>query len=498
MSTCGWSSLRPSIPVLLAAALGACSSAPYTGGGPLDLDAPSADLGAAVDLQAPPAPAEGRLRFARTFAAEQASARATATDAAGHIVVGGRFYGRADLGGGEVTAPGTQSDAFVIKLGPNGKALWARTATGPAHNLVWDLAVDKAGSIIAVGYSLGTIDFGTGPLPGSEPGFAASFVVKYAADGTLLWARTFSTLGLGDNKARSVTVDAEDNLLITGSLESKVDFGGGAIDPGVFDGTFLVKLAPDGRHLLSRLVGPASGFRGEVNQIRVAPDGDLLLAGSALGTVDLGGGPIPVDGTDRHAFFLRLGQAGTYKLARLLGRDRSSVSVGSNLAVDRDGDLLLTGYFTGSLDCGGGQRFESPRNALYIARYTASGEHRWSRGVPSAAGHILPGGLALDSASRVVVGGEYTDVVSFDPPLPRVQSQKNLFLLKLDRDGSSLWSRGYGPASGAATTLDVAVDPADHTIAVGSFNGTIDFSGTSLTSGDSGKSDGLFVAKLSP
>lgn len=501
MSTRGCRSLC--LYVLLTAS-GACSSAPYTGGSLGDLGAPGSDLAGpradqgAADLQAPVPPAQGLLRFALDYDGYQHTAAAVAADATGGFAVGGRFFQELRLGSATFTAPGTQSDALVTRHAADGKLLWARVGTGAALDAVTGIAVDRAGNVIAVGFTQGSVDFGQGPLPGATPNFQSTFVVKYAPDGALLWAREFPNTGPGGNLARAVTVDAEDNVIVVGTFEAKVDFGGGPLEAAVSLSTYVLKLSPDGRHLLSRLVGPPSGLRGTVRAVRVAPDGDLLFAGSALGTVDFGGGPIAVDGTVNHAFFARYSPAVAYKTARLFGTESTSSSHGSGLAVDRDGDILITGAFSGSIDCGTGPLPGVTRSAMFIGRYTRDGAHRWSHVFTSPTGVVDANALALDSAGRALVGGSFVDTVDFGVPLPSAKADADPFLLKLDRDGGHLWSRSYASTGGAARVTSVAVGPDDSTLAVGIVDSQLDVGGTALTGGSDGQREGAFLIKLSP
>jgi hypothetical protein len=423
-----------------------------------------------------------------------------ATDASGHIAVGGRFLNKADFGGGEVTSQGTSFDSFVTKLDPDGKPLWSRTFSCSRSDQLRGLAIDRTGSVVAAGFFIGTIDLGTGPLPGSKSDFFAMYVVKYAADGTLLWARTFPTLDGGSVYPRRLAVDPDGNILIVGEMGLKADFGGGVLDTGSIDTALILKLSPSGGHLFSKLIGDGRSFRGEAEAVVSTPDRDVVIAGSAIasaGVVDLGGGPMPVPGTGRNPFVLRYTATGSFKSARLLAGD-TIYTQGIGIGVYPNGDVLLSGSLTGTLDCGGGGLLQSARSAAYVARYTSGGEPVWCKGFPSAAGLVQAHAVGIDSAGRAVVVGEFSDTVSFGGPTLRAQGGSDLFLFKLAGDGSHLWSRAYGSSEPSDRALDVAVDPRDSTVAVGSFTGTLDVDGTVLTSGQGGAGSGALLLKLTP
>jgi hypothetical protein len=66
-----------------------------------------------------------------------------------------------------------------------------------------------------------------------------------------------------------------------------IDFDGGELDGAGGLEMPLVKLAPDGAHIWSKVFGDAAD---QVSQaVVVAPGGEVVLAGDAAGAVNLGG-----------------------------------------------------------------------------------------------------------------------------------------------------------------------------------------------------------------
>ncbi len=112
---------------------------------------------------------------------------AAGTDA----VIVGRFSGPIDFGVKAFTPKNAPfSDLFVVRLGDKGQAIWARAFGGPQHDEAHDVAVDVDGKVVVVGSMSGSIDFGAAGVLVSA-GNTDAFVLKLAPDGTSTWAKRF-------------------------------------------------------------------------------------------------------------------------------------------------------------------------------------------------------------------------------------------------------------------------------------------------------------------
>ena len=85
-----------------------------------------------------------------------------AVDKSGNTYVTGNFAGTAAFGGTSLTSAGDR-DIFVSKISSAGAVLWGQDMGGPAEDVGFDLAVDRAGNIYTTGYFTGTADFDPGP-----------------------------------------------------------------------------------------------------------------------------------------------------------------------------------------------------------------------------------------------------------------------------------------------------------------------------------------------
>lgn len=167
-----------------------------------------------------------------------------AIDGLGNVVVTGLCNFSVDFGGGPLASAGdgASGDIFLVKLNSTGVHLWSKSfgsslslnEVGSAVNF------DGAGYVLLTGSTVGTIDFGGGPLLGD--GWYDIFVARFDSNGSHTWSKRY--VGGGGNAAgRSVAAGSGDNVLATGDYDGSVNFGGATLtSPGATD-TYLVKLA---------------------------------------------------------------------------------------------------------------------------------------------------------------------------------------------------------------------------------------------------------------
>lgn len=155
------------------------------------------------------------------------------------VVVGGRYQGTTDFGGGARTAAGTAVDnPFLLALGPGGAYQWDAVASALGPSSILALVVDGAGRTTAVGGYSGAVNFGAGAHPTPDGG-AGGFAVAYSSTGARAW-EVFRASG-----GRSVRVDGAGNVVAL--------FGGP-------NPQSLSQLDPVG-NLVSQATGPFAEFR---------------------------------------------------------------------------------------------------------------------------------------------------------------------------------------------------------------------------------------------
>lgn len=248
--------------------------------------------------------------------------------------------------------------------------------------------------------------------------------------------------------------------------------------------------------------GPASGevvwariFGDENTQtpggIAVDPEGNVIVAGMFTGTIDFGQGPLLSAGA-HDVFLAKLDREGNAVWSRRFGGADNQAAFA--VATDSLGNIVVVGGFNGAVDLGGGVFQNEPiQQDVFVAKFDGDGNHIWSRHLKGTSA-IFPY-LALDPLmGDVLVAGSFSG--NMDPGSGAVTSagQLDVFLLKLSSaGGATLWQHQYGDVE-QQTVSGVAVDPVGSTVVVGSFRGVLAIDGTVLTNNSA--EDDVFVARF--
>jgi len=104
------------------------------------------------------------------------------------------------------------------------------------------------------------------------------------------------------------------------------------------------------------------------------------------------------------------------------------------IAVDANGNVFVTGFFSGTANFGGSDIINPGASyIMYIAKYNAAGVHQWSRGyggMNTASGL----GIKADGAGNVIVTGHFLGTLDFlvgGPPLVSAGND-DIFLVKFN------------------------------------------------------------------
>jgi len=326
---------------------------------------------------------------------------------------------------------------------------------------------------------------------GAQGTDSALVTVGASAGGSLPWARRFG--GAGSDIGYGVAADAAGNVVMTGTVGSATDFGGGVICPA--SSIFVVKYSAGGAPVWSRCLGGTSGT-GTGRAVAVDGSGNVVVTGSFRGSVDFGGGPLTnVGWTD--IFLAKYSATGAHLWSRRFGGlVQTFDQTGTAVAVDSGGNVIFTGLFQGTADFGGGP-LVTAGDDVFVAKYSPAGQHMWSTHVQGGTGLAIHSygkgrGVAVDAAGNVVVTGSFFGTVDFGAGAMTSPLGWSVFVTKYSAVGAVLWSKSAGGYADSGT--GVAVDASGNIVVAGNFGNWLNF-GTGWLQGNGGS---MFVAKLAP
>jgi hypothetical protein len=374
-------------------------------------------------------------------------AYALTRDDEGGLYVGGYTtgsWGSAGTGGESVV---------VVKYSSIGDVEWVGQIPVLGGGNAKAIAFDAAGSVYAGGDT-------NGDLGGPSAGAADAFVVKYSADGQLLWARQFGTST--EDRANAVAVDAVGNVFVAG-------FTAGSLAAPLLGSRDIViaKYSTSGDLLWIRQIGSSGRDYGMA--LAANSNGDVFLAGEVLNG-NLGGRPL--GGYD--AYVGRISSEGEVLWIRQFGTSTSEAA--RAVVVDENDDVFVAGWTYGDL---------AAKNAgqedLYVAKFSSAGDALWAQQTGSSEIDRCFS-AALDSTGNIFVSGyraHFPAVTEIDGLLARFSPQS--YVPWTTHFATNALDVGYG----------LVVDDADDVIVTGVTGGEL--GGPFL-----GGNGDVFLAKFAP
>jgi hypothetical protein len=220
--------------------------------------------------------------------------------------------------------------------------------------------------------------------------------------------------------------------------------------------------------------------------------GNMIVVGAFVGTLDFGGGPLATASSDQDMFVVKLDAFGQHLWSKRFGAKGNDGA--RAVAVDASGNIWIAGVYQSTVDFGGGALVSANGTTdAVVVELSPSGAHLFSKGFGAGGGDEATA-IAVSAAGNVVVGGHFRNTVDFGGGPITAGGLDDQFILGLTSQGAHVFSHGYGDANNQAAKR-VAFDGAGSVYFTATFEGTVDYGGGPITS--AGGVDGVLV-KLSP
>ncbi|HVK68374.1 MAG TPA: hypothetical protein VM694_28135, partial [Polyangium sp.] len=383
---------------------------------------------------------------------------------------------------------GNQGSVYVAKVDAVGNVAWTKTFPASNIGLARGVAVDSAGRITVVGEFTGTINFGGSDLQSNGIDL---FMFQLDGAGAHVWSKK---LGAGNTQsAQDVDIDAAGNLYVTGWLTSdNVNLGGNNLDPNMED-VFLASYDSGGNHRWSRVFNSNNNQRGR--RLTVTMDGNVALVGETDSNANLGGGNMNGGGGRDVIVGMYNGGNGNHIWSKIFGAGQDQFH--GNIAAAPNGNVLLTGRFTGSLNFGGVEMTAVGTADVYMAELAAANGNHVNSKRFGITGTSRGAGIAADGAGNILVTGHFDGSVDFGAGTVTTSNGYDVFVVKLAASNwAPLWTKTFG-GNGTQTAWAAAVDGKGDVIVGGSFEQQIVFGDPLGTVTSSGGAD-LFGVRLAP
>ncbi len=188
-------------------------------------------------------------------------------------------------------------------------------------------------------------------------------------------------------------------------------------------------------------------------------------------------------------FVAKLDSTGNWLWAKRAGGVSSDVGFG--ISIDYDGNVYITGTFSGTAVFGYAALISNGIGDIFIAKLDTNGTWLWAE---SAGGINNDYGISIstDSSGNSYVAGYFSDSATLGNTT-LISSDNDIFIAKLDTDGNWMWATSTIDQSSGYGGLDLACDSDGYSYITGQYQGTAEFGVISLAG--IGYPD-VFVAKL--
>ncbi|MCE3296282.1 MAG: conserved repeat domain protein [Crocinitomicaceae bacterium] len=354
------------------------------------------------------------------------------------------------------------------------------------------LATDSEGNIFSTGYFKDTIDF-DGQINGNElysMGNEDIFITKHNAAGLLVWAKRVG--GAYQERSSSITVDSDDNILLTGQLYHlyNVDFDPGP-DSSFISGMslFILKLDNEGNFIFVRNFPLTFGLDpSDARSIATDSQNSILLTGNYGRRIDLDPGPgqhLTDNPVTQSYFIVKLDVNGNYLWSAdhdyptywspntvmatqndtvlVAGYDGdggyiikygpdgnhfSTSRVGmcgvTAMQIDHNRDIILTGFPVGTSDFDPGPGVCNLSGSAFVSKYSPNVEFRWAKAWPAG---IQEGkSLTVDPQNNIYVSSTFYGLTDFDSDssssfMLSGEPLGDAYIMKLGASGDFFWAK---------------------------------------------------------
>jgi hypothetical protein len=330
--------------------------------------------------------------------------------------------------------------AAAMSITPAYRYTTTSVASGNTYITASALASDTSGNTYTVGPFQGSVNFaGNSGNDTQTTSNFSTYITKHAVDGSYDWTRTPDTdTGPGGQAGFSaVATDTSGNVYAAGNFSGTVIFdgpGGSHSQTSNDNAVFINKYSPDGTYVSTQYIIPPSDNDAEVYLAGIGFDtsDNMYLAGSFQGTqqdpINFGSIAGATDNKTTNAsdaFVTRVNADGSYGWTRttVSPNDGLSSAQAQEMTVTPTGTVDLAGGFGGTVNFAGStgtdnQTDTSGNSSGFVMQVNANSSYGWTRTmnpINNGSNYYTPNlsGITADPVGNVYVSGSFQGTVNF-------------------------------------------------------------------------------------
>lgn len=338
----------------------------------------------------------------------QTTVRSIVADASGNIYATGTFQLQTKFD--TTTVKVTYNAAFVVKYDKDGVRKWVTTIknTGYAATDCKSMAIDESGNLYITGAYKGTIESGSKTLTSAgdahylakiDNNGVAQWIIntsgsravaantsgvyvaggkiieKFDAAGTTGWKVTGVAKNGGYTDFYSIAINKTGNLVLAGDIDGEYTFGT-KVAPAGFQDIILMEMNTDGTVNWAKTFGDKSNGGDHAQYLTTDASDNIILTGKIGSATKFDA----VNLASKNGYLVKFNSAGVAQWGTLMTATASIYGEGGmSLAVNKDGDVYVTGGCGGAaLTDGGSKTYLKSLTGLnaFILKFSSSGEFK--------------------------------------------------------------------------------------------------------------------------
>ncbi|MCX6280385.1 MAG: T9SS type A sorting domain-containing protein [Bacteroidetes bacterium] len=462
-------------------------------------------------------------------------ASSIAVDNSGNIYSSGYFADSIRFRPASVrlTDPSGFTPLFIVKYNSSGTALWASQF---ADRNVWDypvqLSLDGTGnpfvfSYYDMGFTFGSSNLtkygnfvasyssagakqwagdlqnsptrtqvlANGEMIQSNDYYFNSHIIKYDQSASLLWDKPSSSDGGLSDIWYQMCIDHEGKSYIHGHCQGTVYFNGTPVNAF---GASLTKIDGDGSVIWQKLFTTPLTQAATPSGVCIDSSNNCFAWGCYTDSLTIEGSLLRTSHPKGYsAYLVKYDKGGMLQWIQTFVAYNNMTAVGG-ITTDIDGNVSLTGWFYDTLKVGNTILVShgTYNSDVFVIKYSSDGSLVFAKNFGGTQG-AMGRGISADSQNNLYITGAFRGTVNFGTNSLTSLGGYDVFLVKFDREGNSLWAKQAGSSSGSAYERGHAIvtDNSGNSFISGLFWGTsMSFGSLSITSP---WVNNLFIAKYS-
>lgn len=408
------------------------------------------------------------------------------TTQSGDVYVTGFVQGNIQFG--HIQKATTTSNAFAWQLDKDGttKQVHQTKGTGQQQSaLGYNIqVVEQTEEIYVMGYFRGTTTFGSTTL--KSKGTYDTFVWKLDRTGKTLWVVQAGHSNY--TQGNKLKLDTQGNVYVSGTLQTKADFGNNVTLSTTTTDVFVWKLNSSGKTVWARQANAEASIHHNFG-LGVSSTGNVYVTGNFKGQATFGGKSLQT-GSAGNIFVWKLNTNGDTEWA--IKNSAPSFVYGQAVAIDTKGHIYVVGYFKNDI------HFVVPPHPpsiltatggadAFVWKLDEKGNTIWGR-IATSTGLTVGTQIDISPQGHLYVTGYFRGNMRLGTITFTNRGSDDIFVWKLDQTGNTLWAKQAGgnsqdQAYGIAAT-------GGYIYVTGTFMGMAHFGGSTLQS--NGQTD-IFV-----